>query len=118
MCTPNTTNDLGLTDANSSCTCATHSDVAQDNAASHSHSAAHSTSAHREHYLVNGMTCSHCVTSVTEELSALPGVEAVQVRLNVGGTSQVMVESSTALDVDVVRAAVDEAGYELAGAEK
>ncbi|WP_411720172.1 heavy-metal-associated domain-containing protein [Mycetocola sp.] len=112
MGTTNTTNDLGLTDLNSGCTGATHSD------STHEHSAAHSTAAHREHYFVNGMTCSHCVTSVTEELSALPGVESVKVRLNAGGTSQVMVESRTALDVDVVRAAVDEAGYELAGEAK
>src|SRR5699024_1075986 len=106
MCTT-TTNELGITDLNSGCACAT------PGGSTHAHSAAHSTSAHREHYLVNGMTCSHCVTSVTEELSALPGVESVKVRLNAGGTSQVMVESSSALDLEVVRAAVDEAGYEL-----
>ncbi|WP_259462909.1 heavy-metal-associated domain-containing protein [Mycetocola manganoxydans] len=64
------------------------------------------------------MTCSHCVSSVTEELSALPGVESVKVKLNAGGTSQVMVESSTALDVDAVRTALDEAGYELASTTK
>lgn len=112
MCTTTTTNELGITDLNSGCTCAT------PDGSTHEHSAAHSASAHREHYLVNGMTCSHCVTSVTEELSALPGVESVKVRLNAGGTSQVMVESSSALDLEVVRAAVDEAGYELAGAAK
>lgn len=118
MCTPNTPKDLGLTDVNSNCTCATHDAGLHDHADSHEPAAAHSTSAHIEHYLVDGMTCSHCVTSVTEELSALPGVESVKVKLNAGGTSRVMVESSNALHIDAVRAAVDEAGYELAGTPK
>lgn len=111
MCATNPSgNDLGLTDVNNSnCNCEPHDH------GSHEHAGGHSTTAHVEHYLINGMTCSHCVTSVTEELSALPGVESVKVRLNAGGTSQVMVESSDELDLDAVRSAVDEAGYELAG---
>ena len=64
-------------------------------------------------YTVKGMTCSHCVQSVTEELSALPGVADVQVDLASGG---VTVTSDTPLTDDAVRAAVDEAGYELADA--
>ena len=112
MCTTNASNDLGITNMNSGCTCSTHE------ADSHDHVPAHSMSAHVEHYLVDGMTCSHCVTSVTEELSALPGVESVKVKLNAGGTSRVMVESSDALDIDAVRTAVDEAGYELTGTTK
>lgn len=112
MCTTNPSNDLGLTDVNSTCTCSTHEIDSQD------HAPTHSPSAHVEHYLVDGMTCSHCVASVTEELSALPGVESVKVKLNAGGTSRVMVESSDALDIDAVRSAVDEAGYELAGTTK
>lgn len=67
-------------------------------------------------YAVNGMTCGHCVSSVTEELSALPGVEQVTVDLNAGGTSRVSVVSAAPLAEDDVRAAVDEAGYQLAGA--
>ncbi|WP_239143710.1 heavy-metal-associated domain-containing protein [Actinoplanes philippinensis] len=59
------------------------------------------------------MTCSHCVQSVTQELSALPGVTAVEVDLASGG---VTVASDQALDDEAVRAAVDEAGYELADA--
>lgn len=64
-------------------------------------------------FTVKGMTCSHCVQSVTEELSALPGVTAVQVDLSSGG---VTVASEAPLSGEAVRAAVDEAGYELADA--
>ena len=64
-------------------------------------------------FTVKGMTCSHCVQSVTEELSALPGVTDVQVDLPSGG---VTVASVAPLSDDAVRAAVDEAGYELADA--
>ncbi|MEU1810809.1 heavy-metal-associated domain-containing protein [Micromonospora sp. WMMD1076] len=64
-------------------------------------------------YQVNGMTCGHCVNSVSTELSALPGVTDVQVDL-AGG--RVTVTSQNPLDADAVRAAVDEAGYDLAGA--
>ena len=64
-------------------------------------------------YLVSGMTCNHCVSSVTEELSELAGVNTVTVDLNAGGTSTVHVTSSTPLDADAVRAAVEEAGYSL-----
>jgi len=62
---------------------------------------------------VTGMTCGHCVSSVTEELSALDGVQKVDVQLNAGGVSTVTVASASALDPAAVRAAVDEAGYSL-----
>lgn len=65
--------------------------------------------------LVTGMTCSHCVSSVTEELSALDGVEDVSVELAPGGDSRVTVTTSRPLADDEVRAAIDEAGYALAG---
>jgi copper chaperone CopZ len=64
-------------------------------------------------YAVTGMTCSHCVTAVTEELQAVPGVRDVDVDLDAGGTSGVTVVSDAALDLESVRAAVDEAGYVL-----
>lgn len=69
--------------------------------------------AFREDFLVTGMTCGHCVASVTEELSGLAGVGSVDVALEAGGTSVVTVESSEALDTDAVRAAIEEAGYAL-----
>ncbi|MBO4210694.1 heavy-metal-associated domain-containing protein [Micromonospora echinofusca] len=64
-------------------------------------------------YHVKGMTCGHCVSAVSSELSALPGVSDVQVELASG---QVAVTSAEALDPAAVRAAVDEAGYELVDA--
>ncbi|CCE74954.1 heavy-metal-associated domain-containing protein [Clavibacter nebraskensis] len=60
---------------------------------------------------VTGMTCAHCVASVTEEVGELPGVSSVAVDLVVGGDSTVTVESDGPLDPEAVRAAVDEAGY-------
>jgi len=65
-------------------------------------------------FSVTGMTCSHCVSAVTSEISALPGVEAVSVDLVPGSVSSVTVVSALPLDRGDVAAAVDEAGYELA----
>jgi copper chaperone len=62
-------------------------------------------------WTVTGMTCGHCVASVTEEVSELPGVESVDVVLETGA---VTVTSAEPLDADAVRAAVEEAGYQLA----
>jgi len=64
-------------------------------------------------YTVTGMTCSHCVQAVTSELSSLPGVAGVRIDLTSGA---VTVTSEAALAENDVRAAVDEAGYELANA--
>jgi copper chaperone CopZ len=64
-------------------------------------------------YTVTGMTCSHCVQAVTGEISALPGVAEVRIDLASGA---VTVTSETPLEDEAVRAAVDEAGYELAHA--
>jgi copper ion binding protein len=64
-------------------------------------------------YTVTGMTCGHCVSAVTEEISALDGVADVQVDL---GSGAVTVISDAPLSDEAVRAAVDEAGYELANA--
>ena len=64
-------------------------------------------------YLVTGMTCGHCVASVIEEVSLVPGVSAVTVDLVVGATSTVHVASETEPDRSDIRAAIDEAGYVL-----
>ena len=61
-------------------------------------------------YTVAGMTCAHCVGAVSGELSALSGVEDVRIDL---GDGSVTVTSAVPLTQDQVRAAVDEAGYEL-----
>jgi copper chaperone len=63
---------------------------------------------------VTGMTCGHCVASVTEEIEAIAGVREVHVDLVTGGTSTVTVTSDQPLADDAVQAAVAEAGYRLA----
>ena len=63
-------------------------------------------------YTVVGMTCGHCVNAVTEEVSQVPGVTAVDVDLASGGLS---VTSHATVDETAVRAAVEEAGYQVAG---
>ena len=67
-----------------------------------------------QRFAVAGMTCGHCVSSVTEELTALDGVEGVAVDLRPGALSTVVVTASRPLGGDEVRAAVEEAGYTLA----
>lgn len=63
-------------------------------------------------YKVSGMTCGHCEGAVTAEVSALEGVTSVQA---VASTGLVTVTSAAPLDEEAVRAAVDEAGYQLVG---
>ena len=63
------------------------------------------------HYTVTGMTCAHCVASVTEEVTEINGVEHVNVVLETGALT---VTSLVPLDRDLVAAAVTEAGYALA----
>jgi copper chaperone CopZ len=60
---------------------------------------------------VSGMTCGHCVSSVSEELEALEGVEAVGVDLNAGGISTVTITSDKELSRSEIGEAVAEAGY-------
>ena len=62
-------------------------------------------------WTVSGMTCAHCVASVTEEVAELPGVRTVDVVLD-GGV--LTVEADAPLADDDVRRAVEEAGYRLA----
>ncbi|MFF8730409.1 heavy-metal-associated domain-containing protein [Streptomyces sp. NPDC015171] len=63
-------------------------------------------------YQVTGMSCGHCEGSVSGELSQIPGVSSVKA---VASTGEVTVVSAAPLDDEAVRAAVDEAGFELAG---
>jgi copper chaperone len=62
-------------------------------------------------YEIQGMTCGHCVASVSDALRTLPGVDDVDVDLDRGTAT---VTSESALDNDAVRSAVEEAGYQLA----
>ena len=66
---------------------------------------------------VSGMTCSHCVASVTEELEALDGVSNVVVELNNGGISTATITSEKALPPSQISAAVAEAGYLVVASE-
>jgi copper chaperone CopZ len=63
-------------------------------------------------YKVSGMSCGHCEGSVSGEISGIDGVTSVTA---VASTGEVTVVSAAALDDEAVRAAVDEAGFELVG---
>ncbi|UUV28217.1 heavy-metal-associated domain-containing protein [Amycolatopsis roodepoortensis] len=63
-------------------------------------------------YAVRGMACGHCAVFVAEEIETIAGVTAVAVDVDDG---TVTVSSDQDLDIDDVRAAVEEAGYELTG---
>ncbi|MFJ5957321.1 heavy-metal-associated domain-containing protein [Paenarthrobacter sp. NPDC092416] len=60
---------------------------------------------------VSGMTCGHCISSVSEELESLTGVEDVAVDLNPGGISTVTITSTQELSPSDIGEAVAEAGY-------
>lgn len=61
-------------------------------------------------YTVSGMTCEHCVKSVTEEVTKIDGVTAVDVDL---ATGMVTVESDREVSSEAFAAAIDEAGFEV-----
>ncbi|MEU5624471.1 MULTISPECIES: heavy-metal-associated domain-containing protein [Streptomyces] len=63
-------------------------------------------------YKVSGMSCGHCEGAVSGEISEIAGVGSVQA---VASTGEVTVVSEGPLDDAAVRAAVDEAGFELVG---
>jgi copper chaperone CopZ len=61
-------------------------------------------------YVVEGMTCGHCVAAVTEEVEKVPGVTGVAVDLDSG---RLDVTADGAIDDAAIAAAVDEAGYSV-----
>ncbi len=61
-------------------------------------------------YTVAGMTCGHCVNAVSEEVSQIPGVLDAKVDLATGGLT---ITSDRDIDDAAVRAAVEEAGYQI-----
>lgn len=61
-------------------------------------------------YSVTGMTCDHCVRAVQAEVAGLAGVVSSTVDL---ATGQVTLRSDEPVDPAAVRAAVEEAGYEV-----
>ena len=65
----------------------------------------------RPKYTVEGLHCSHCVSSVAEEVGQIESVDEVEVDLSTGS---LILTSNKPVDPAAVRAAVEEAGYELA----
>jgi len=61
-------------------------------------------------FTVSGMTCDHCVNAVRTEVDTIDGVEVLDVDLASGA---VTVNSDAELDMDAVRGAVEEAGYQV-----
>ncbi|MHB1836362.1 MAG: heavy-metal-associated domain-containing protein [Solirubrobacteraceae bacterium] len=61
-------------------------------------------------YSIPAMTCGHCKAAVTEELTGVAGVEGVAVDLD----TKVVEITGHHLDDAALRAAIDEAGYEVA----
>ena len=66
---------------------------------------------------IDGMTCGHCVASVTEELRDVAGVTDVEVFLSAGGTSTANVTTSTPVENSLLTQAVREAGYTVVSAD-
>lgn len=66
---------------------------------------------HRSSYTGVGMTCGHCVSSVSEDVGELAGVREVTVELASGALS---FTSDQPVSRDAVETAVREAGYQLA----
>ncbi|HWU22069.1 MAG TPA: heavy metal-associated domain-containing protein [Nocardioides sp.] len=70
-----------------------------------------STAEENASYIVTGMTCGHCVASVTEEVAEIEGVHDVEVDLASGS---LRFASDRPVPRETVEAAVREAGYQLA----
>jgi len=61
-------------------------------------------------YAVPGVSCEHCRAAITAEVSKVAGVEQVDVDLD----AKRVTVTGTAVDDAAVRAAIDEAGYDVA----
>jgi copper chaperone len=94
--------------AEASCSC-----CATDAAEAPAHAADKTGANVTASYKVAGMTCSHCASSVTAEVTKLPGVSKVEVDVASG---RVTVTSQAPLETESFVAAVDEAGYEVVSA--
>ncbi|MGO2481029.1 heavy-metal-associated domain-containing protein [Glutamicibacter ardleyensis] len=62
---------------------------------------------------ISGMTCGHCVSSVSEELKEIANVQNVEIILDAKGISTALLSTSGAIGQEVLQAAVEEAGYTL-----
>ncbi len=61
---------------------------------------------------ITGMTCNHCTARVTRNLSAVPGVSAVQVDL---ATGTAVVESADSVTEALLKETVEDSGYDVTG---
>lgn len=68
-----------------------------------------------QQFAMEGLTCDHCVASVTEEVEAIAGVRSVRIDLVPGGRSTLRIEADPPLDPAFVAAAVGDAGYRIVG---
>ena len=66
---------------------------------------------------VEGMTCQHCVKSVTSEVEGIPGVTEVSIALESEGTSLVTVTADAEVSPEALQTAIEEAGYTMVGAQ-
>ncbi|UKF32443.1 heavy-metal-associated domain-containing protein [Clavibacter phaseoli] len=98
----------------SACACCAAPDTAEHSAADSE--LASSSSQITSAFGVTGMTCAHCVSTVTQALEEIPGVDEVRVSLAAGGTSTVDVVGAGSIDPAVVAATIERAGYTLAPA--
>jgi copper chaperone CopZ len=64
-------------------------------------------------FTVTGLTCNHCVMTVSRAVALVPGVTGVSIDLVANGESTLHVESTDPIDPDALGAAIDDAGYEL-----
>jgi len=69
----------------------------------------------RQELTVNGMTCGHCAQTLTAALSALPGVESVEVDVTGGRAT---IQSEQPLNTGTLEEAVREAGFDLTAVRK
>lgn len=64
-----------------------------------------------EQFRVPDVSCQHCVNAITREVSALAGVQRVEVSIN---DKTVLVDHTDQVSTDAIVAAINEAGYEVA----
>lgn len=63
---------------------------------------------------IEGMSCQHCVASVFNKLSAIPGIDSVEVNLEKGEA----IIKGTEIDMNAVRSAVEEIGFDAGEAKE
>ena len=62
-----------------------------------------------ETFRVPEMSCQHCVNAITKEVTAVPGVQKVEITLN---DKLVKVQHDQQADTSAIVAAINEAGYD------